>query len=43
MQEDITTNKSIEKAEKLVNIILEHYENNPNCQHCKSFLKELFE
>jgi hypothetical protein len=39
----MTDKDTIDKTQKLVSIILEHYDNNPNCEHCKEILKGVFE
>ena len=39
MEETINT---VEKAQKLVSVILNHYDDNPNCEHCKTLFKEVF-
>jgi len=36
------TNNSVEKANKIVNAILEHLDTG-NCDHCKALLKRVFE
>jgi hypothetical protein len=36
-------NKTIERAELIVNTILKHLDNNKDCEHCKKLLSEAFE
>jgi hypothetical protein len=36
-------NKTIERAELIVDTILKHLDNNKDCEHCKNLLSEVFQ
>jgi len=42
-QEVTVSNKTIERAEKIISTILKHLDNEKDCQHCKFLLSEVFE
>jgi hypothetical protein len=41
--EKVTTNRTIERAELIINSILKHLDNDKDCQHCRALLEEAFE
>jgi len=38
-----SNNKTIERAQLIVNVVLKHLDNDNGCEHCAALLEEAFE